>query len=110
MSEGPVPARRNPLDDARDTSNQTALPQTYRSCHQPFDTRTPVLLKLAQEFYYLEAIAMTKNATLERRPFNDGVQLRLQLFRQPRCPDCGGPLVHGEGCATCPVCGYSVCG
>jgi hypothetical protein len=37
-------------------------------------------------------------------------QLRLQLFRQPRCPDCGGPLVHGEGCATCPVCGYSHCG
>ncbi len=37
-------------------------------------------------------------------------QLRMQLFRQPRCPDCGGPLVHGEGCATCPVCGYSHCG
>ena len=53
---------------------------------------------------------MTKNATLERRPLNDGAQLRLQLFRQPRCPDCGGPLVNGEGCATCPVCGYSVCG
>ena len=53
---------------------------------------------------------MTKNATLDRRPLNDGAQLRLQLFRQPRCPDCGGPLVHGEGCATCPVCGYSVCG
>lgn len=37
-------------------------------------------------------------------------QLRLSLFRQPRCPDCGGPLVHGEGCATCPVCGFSHCG
>ena len=37
-------------------------------------------------------------------------QLRLQLTRQPLCPDCGGPIVHGEGCATCPVCGYSHCG
>ena len=37
-------------------------------------------------------------------------QLRLQMFRQPRCPDCGGPLAHGEGCETCPVCGYSHCG
>jgi uncharacterized Zn finger protein (UPF0148 family) len=36
-------------------------------------------------------------------------QLRMTLFRQPRCPDCGGPLVHGEGCTTCPVCGYSHC-
>jgi hypothetical protein len=36
-------------------------------------------------------------------------QLRLQLFRAVRCPDCGGPLVHGEGCASCPVCGYSHC-
>lgn len=26
------------------------------------------------------------------------------------CPDCGGPLVRGEGCLTCPVCGYSNCG
>jgi len=35
-------------------------------------------------------------------------QLRLPLF--PRCPDCGGPLVHGEGCLACPVCGFSRCG
>ena len=35
---------------------------------------------------------------------------RRVLGVEPRCPDCGGPLVHGEGCATCPVCGYSECG
>lgn len=46
-----------------------------------------------------EMTTATKNAT----------QLRLQLFRAARCPDCGGPLVHGEGCASCPVCGYSHC-
>ncbi|HZQ34514.1 MAG TPA: hypothetical protein VFD32_01185 [Dehalococcoidia bacterium] len=23
-----------------------------------------------------------------------------------RCPDCGGPLVSGEGCIACPVCGF----
>lgn len=26
------------------------------------------------------------------------------------CPECGGPLVRGEGCALCPVCGFSNCG
>ena len=41
---------------------------------------------------------------------NLATQLRLPLFRHARCPDCGGPLVHGEGCASCPVCGYSRCG
>lgn len=25
------------------------------------------------------------------------------------CPECGGPMVHGEGCALCPVCGFSTC-
>ncbi len=25
------------------------------------------------------------------------------------CPDCGGPLFHGEGCVACPVCGFSAC-
>lgn len=25
------------------------------------------------------------------------------------CPDCGGPIVHQEGCALCPVCGWSPC-
>src|SRR4030042_207523 len=24
-----------------------------------------------------------------------------------RCPDCGGPLVHGEGCVCCPICGFT---
>lgn len=41
---------------------------------------------------------------------SQGTQLRLSLFRSPRCPDCGGPLVHGEGCISCPICGFSRCG
>ena len=24
-----------------------------------------------------------------------------------RCPECAGPLVNGEGCIACPVCGFS---
>jgi hypothetical protein len=24
-----------------------------------------------------------------------------------RCPDCAGPLVSGEGCVACPVCGFA---
>lgn len=37
---------------------------------------------------------------------------RLRSARQfgPRCPDCGGPLVYGEGCRLCPICGHSSCG
>ncbi|MEX2236288.1 MAG: hypothetical protein WEB00_01945 [Dehalococcoidia bacterium] len=27
-----------------------------------------------------------------------------------RCPDCAGPIVRGEGCSLCPICGYSRCG
>lgn len=27
----------------------------------------------------------------------------------PECPDCGGPLQHGEGCEKCNTCGYSAC-
>jgi len=23
-----------------------------------------------------------------------------------RCPDCAGPLVNGEACVACPVCGF----
>jgi len=39
-------------------------------------------------------------------------RVRVRTIIVPRaenCPECGGPLVHAEGCATCPVCGYSVC-
>ena len=37
-------------------------------------------------------------------------KLRRVAMRGPRCPDCAGPLVFGEGCRVCPVCGYSACG
>jgi len=30
-------------------------------------------------------------------------------MKRHRCPDCGGPLVYGEGCACCPVCGFTAC-
>lgn len=36
-------------------------------------------------------------------------RLRRTVLLGPRCPDCTGPLVHGEGCNLCPVCGYSGC-
>jgi hypothetical protein len=41
-----------------------------------------------------------------------GTKRRLSSARQfgPRCPDCGGPLVFGEGCRLCPICGHSSCG
>ena len=36
-------------------------------------------------------------------------QMRMRLFRAAHCPDCGGPIVRGEGFLTCPVCGYRRC-
>jgi len=36
-------------------------------------------------------------------------RLRRTMLAGPRCPDCAGPLVFGEGCHVCPVCGFSGC-
>ena len=47
--------------------------------------------------------APTSRAAADRK-------LRSVAMRGPRCPDCAGPLVFGEGCQVCPVCGYSACG
>lgn len=38
-----------------------------------------------------------------------GRRLRRMAVAGPRCPDCAGPLVFGEGCHVCPVCGFSAC-
>jgi hypothetical protein len=54
----------------------------------------------ALEHLYYEEAAMTR-------------RVRIRTIVVPRaraCPDCGGPLVHAEGCVLCPVCGYSACG
>lgn len=34
---------------------------------------------------------------------------RREASLGPRCPHCAGPLVFGEGCNVCPICGYSSC-
>ena len=34
---------------------------------------------------------------------------RQWSYAGPRCPQCAGPLVFGEGCSLCPVCGHSSC-
>ncbi len=36
-------------------------------------------------------------------------RLRRVAMTGPRCPDCAGPLIYGEGCHLCPVCGFSGC-
>ncbi len=44
----------------------------------------------------------------------DGGDARRRYRREAsmgqRCPHCAGPLVFGEGCSLCPICGYSACG
>ena len=34
---------------------------------------------------------------------------RQWAYAGPRCPQCAGPLVFGEGCSLCPICGHSAC-
>lgn len=46
----------------------------------------------------------------EAPPAPAGRRLRRFAAYGPRCPDCAGPLAFGEGCALCPICGYSRCG
>ncbi len=48
--------------------------------------------------------------SLARDTMRPQPRLRRLVAHGPRCPDCGGPLVFGEGCHLCPVCGYSGCG
>jgi hypothetical protein len=32
--------------------------------------------------------------------------------KESRCPDCGSPIIHSEGCQHCsnPACGWGLCG
>ena len=41
-----------------------------------------------------------------KRHFDPDLRALLFLARI-RCPDCGGPLVYGEGHVRCPICGYT---
>ena len=43
----------------------------------------------------------------ERRGRKDSADLQAALGKS--CPDCGGSLDFGEGCATCHSCGFSKC-
>jgi len=73
-------------------------PEAYRR-NVTLDSSTGVLLTLSLEHLYYWRSAMTR-------------RVRIRTIVVPRaqaCPDCGGPLVHAEGCVTCPVCGYSAC-
>ncbi|MEM3290023.1 MAG: adenosylcobalamin-dependent ribonucleoside-diphosphate reductase [Candidatus Micrarchaeaceae archaeon] len=34
---------------------------------------------------------------------------KLEEYSDIKCPECGSTMIAAEGCATCPVCGYSKC-
>jgi ribonucleoside-diphosphate reductase alpha chain len=46
---------------------------------------------------------------LERGARTAELDLRPLVQTPDRCPECGGPLAHREGCRSCPACGLSVC-
>ncbi len=54
--------------------------------------------------------AVLSPAVLPAAPGPELRRLRRVVAYGPRCPDCAGPLVFGEGCQLCPICGYSGCG
>jgi hypothetical protein len=54
--------------------------------------------------------AIAAPATLPDVGTSELRRLKRVVAYGPRCPDCTGPLVFGEGCQLCPVCGYSACG
>ncbi len=39
----------------------------------------------------------------------EAANFQLDEYVEERCPECGSLMIVGEGCATCPVCGYSKC-
>lgn len=55
-----------------------------------------------------------RTAGPERIDAGEGADVRRRYRREAsvgqRCPHCAGPLVFGEGCSLCPICGYSACG
>ena len=55
-------------------------------------------------------VTIERPAALERETDTELRRLKRVTAYGPRCPDCAGPLVFGEGCQLCPVCGYSGCG
>jgi hypothetical protein len=69
------------------------MPATYR----PRSARSATVSASAQSSPVLDASAVT------------GRRYRREAALGPRCPQCAGPLVFGEGCSLCPVCGYSAC-
>ncbi len=50
--------------------------------------------------------ASSENSLLTFRTAAPREQRELSV---DRCPSCGTSLVYKEGCATCPICGWSVC-
>ncbi|MGB9732926.1 MAG: vitamin B12-dependent ribonucleotide reductase [Candidatus Micrarchaeia archaeon] len=50
-----------------------------------------------------------KSKTLEEIKL-EATNFQLEEYEEERCPECGALMIVGEGCATCPVCGYSKCG
>jgi ribonucleoside-diphosphate reductase alpha chain len=50
-----------------------------------------------------------KSKTLEEIK-GEALSFQLEEYKGQRCPECGAQMIVGEGCATCPVCGYSKCG
>ncbi|MCK9486748.1 MAG: hypothetical protein M0R73_08625 [Dehalococcoidia bacterium] len=56
-----------------------------------------------------------RTASPEHLATPDGAEATRRRYRREasmgeRCPHCAGPLVFGEGCHVCPICGYSACG
>lgn len=70
--------------------------ESIYSCADALAKALEIYLQEKQEPSLFEVVKATKKTNTD-------------LGLNPQCPECGSKLEIGEGCATCPSCGYSKC-
>jgi len=61
---------------------------------------------IKEQVYVAPAVEKNKRVEDSNGNSNGDIPSAKQLTK---CPECGSMLVHGEGCVTCPTCGWGLC-
>ncbi|MFN6992371.1 MAG: hypothetical protein ACK4MM_06580, partial [Fervidobacterium sp.] len=65
--------------------------------------------KSIQQQVYVAPKIEKKPLTVEDNGNNNGNNDIPSAKQLKNCPECGTTLIHGEGCVTCPECGWGIC-